>query len=288
MNTGIVIIFYHPEHDRVKRSIDVCSRLGWPTVIIDNSPQAYDDAVSFPSNVDYLFLNGNKGIGAAQNRGIEYLLAHSVDTIVLLDQDTQLSEQWLSQLQQRFLIAKSLFPQLAALGPQVICEFDGQAVEPKIQKPIASHAGFNKVKQIIASGMMLDTGSLSAIGLMDESLFIDGVDHEWCWRATMLGYDVAKDTQTLMRHRQGDDRVRCLGLTFKVGSPIRLYYQFRNILLLIRRPYVPLYWKCRHSLALPLRWFVNRFFVAEGKARGRFMGKGLIDGLRGKVGPVDG
>lgn len=288
MITGIVVIFYHPEQERVKLSLDVCNRLGWPTVIVDNSPQPYDDVINLPKNVEYVFLAGNKGIGAAQNRGIEYLLAHSVKNIVLLDQDTQLNEQWLSQLQQRFIVAKSHFPQLAALGPQVICEFDGQAVEPKIQKAISCRAGFHNVKQIIASGMMLDAGTLSNIGLMDEALFIDGVDHEWCWRAISLGYDIAKDTQTRMLHRQGDGRVRCLGLTFKVGSPIRLYYQFRNILLLIRRPYVPLYWKCRHSLALPLRWLVNRFFIDEGKVRGKFMRKGVIDGLRGKDGPVDG
>jgi rhamnosyltransferase len=110
-------------------------------------------------------------------------------------------------------------------------------------------------------------------------LFIDGVDHEWCWRAKQKNLMVAIAEKVEMVHRLGDSRSKFAGLTYKVGSPIRLYYQFRNVLILSRRGYVPWYWKCRNLAVLPIRFFANSLLQDHKVDRIKYMLCGLWDGL---------
>lgn len=90
-----------------------------------------------------------------------------------------------------------------------------------------------------------------------------------------------------MVHRLGDSRAKFAGITYKVGSPIRLYYQFRNILLLSRRSYVPFYWKLRCTCLLPVRFFLNGLMQSNRRHRVKYMLKGLADGVLGRSGSYD-
>lgn len=155
-----------------------------------------------------------------------------------------------------------------------------------IQKGKQVSLGLREVKQIIASGMLISQQAFEKVGEKESALFIDGVDHEWCWRAKRLGLKVYQSQLVSMPHRQGDDRMKVLGITFKQGAPVRLYYQLRNVLILSRRRYVPIYWKCRHLFAIPLRYIVNRFVFENGQERGQFMRKGLRDGIKKTYGPL--
>jgi rhamnosyltransferase len=284
LKTGTVIILYHPDVKRVEQNLRVLSRLNWTIVLVDNSPEPHDfNAVP---HHQYLHLADNPGIATAQNKGLEQLQNNHVELALLLDQDSLLDESWLIKMPKQFTKAQQQLGRVAALGPQIICEFDGKPVRPKVQKAAKICDEFEVVKQIIASGMLIDMGLLQDIGLMDESLFIDGVDHEWCWRANAKGYCIVRDTTLLMTHRQGDARKRILGIQFKVGAPVRLYYQARNIIALSYRSYVPLYWKVRNLGALPVRWWVNRWHLPEGAKRGQYLTKGLLDGLKKYSGKI--
>ena len=112
-------------------------------------------------------------------------------------------------------------------------------------------------------------------------------DYEWCWRARSMGFDVAKAKNVEMVHRLGDSRSKFVGITYKVGAPIRLYYQFRNIFLLSRRAYVPNYWKARCLFFMPIRFFLNSVMQKNRRNRAGFMLKGIYDGLLGRKGPYD-
>jgi rhamnosyltransferase len=148
-----------------------------------------------------------------------------------------------------------------------------------VQREVSVYENLVCVTQIISSGMMIDLSKLELIGFKDERLFIDGVDHEWCWRAKTQNLLVAIANNVEMVHKLGDGRSKFAGITYKVGSPIRLYYQFRNILILTRRGYVPTYWKTRNVLVLPIRFFANSLLQSNKRERIKFMLCGLLDGL---------
>ena len=83
-----------------------------------------------------------------------------------------------------------------------------------------------------------------------------------------------------MNHRLGDARGKFLGMTYKIGSPIRLYYQFRNILVLCRRGYVPLYWKFSNIIGMILRFIIFSTQVEDSDIRRSYMIKGFIAGIK--------
>ena len=285
MNCGVVIVLFHPDIDHVQSIVDEFAIARWPVVIVDNSPQPSNFVV--PQQCTYLHFPNNVGIAQAQNIGLECLFSKHSSHAILLDQDSQFSLKMASVLLEQFNQLEQSY-KVAALGPSILCQFSQQVVDGKLQKgqPI-HHLQVKEVKQIIASGMVLSKSSFSAVGEKESGLFIDGVDHEWCWRARKRGYRIFQSLSVQMPHRQGDDRIKICGVTFKQGAPIRLYYQMRNLLLLSRRNYVPFYWKCRHMLAIPLRYLVNRFYFAQGRQRGYFIMKGLSDGIRAKRGRIE-
>ena len=53
-----------------------------------------------------------------------------------------------------------------------------------------------------------------------------------------------------------------------VHSPLRMYYQTRNRLLLYRRSYIPLQWTLKDFLRMVVRFVATIFFVAP---RGQYL-----------------
>lgn len=282
MKFGSVIVLYQPNQAHVAFLVSQFQALRWPVVVVDNSP-LLQAAPPLP-NTTHIAFPENVGIAAAQNAGIKTLKAMGCEGCLLLDQDSLLATEQISVLASEFLRIRSLRDDVAAVGPQIFCQFEQKVLLGKRAQVPFPGCEYRLVPQIIASGMLMDISKLAQIGGKEESLFIDAVDHEWCWRAAKQGYVIAQTDKVVMHHRQGDARIKVAMVKFKVGAPIRLYYQVRNLILLLPRSYVPLTWKVRNLAALPLRFVVNTFFVSEGRSRFYYMLKGLVHGIRGKSG----
>ena len=285
-NIGAVIILYNPDIEIVMKNVHVLTSQVEHIVLVDNS----DDLLqldSFPSNVTYISYQKNLGIAEAQNLGIDKLMSFQSEYIILFDQDSDLECYDVKKITVSFKNAAVNNLKLACVGPRIKDIFSNSEVKPLIQKEFERIGSLVLCSQIIASGKMLSVEALKQIGLMESELFIDGVDHEWCWRARKLGFDVAINDDVLMEHTLGDARYKCLGITFKVASPIRLYYQFRNILLLSRRNYVPLYWKVRNIISIPIRMIVFGVIHPKSSEYLGYMMLGLKDGLKKSTGKIN-
>lgn len=287
MTVGAVIILYHPQVAHLNAMLSALESLHIPVILVDNTPVPLTGAHIELTDNTYLHCPANVGIAEAQNQGIDKLIEQGAEAVLILDQDSQLTTEFLQQLLDSYYYALDKMDRVACLGPQIVCEFMDKTVQAKIHKPNTICDQLQSVRQIIASGMIVNVEAYHRVGKKDSLLFIDGVDHEWCWRARSQGFHVLQACNVKMKHRQGDGRHRILGLNFKRGAPVRLYYQVRNVLILSRRRHVPLYWKCRNLLALPVRWLVNRWWFPDGKLRGHFVLRGLIDGLKGKSGKLE-
>ena len=68
-------------------------------------------------------------------------------------------------------------------------------------------------------------------------------------------------------------------------SPRRLYYRFRNFVLLMRCTYVPWRWKLRACWYWLGNAYAYLLFSPNRLANLRFVCRGLWDGLRGRTGP---
>jgi len=68
------------------------------------------------------------------------------------------------------------------------------------------------------------------VGLMDEDLFIDHVDSEWCFRAKAKGFQLFGVGGAAMTHALGERRKEIWFLRRRIVTlhkPFRYYYIFR-------------------------------------------------------------
>ncbi|GGO63548.1 glycosyltransferase family 2 protein [Bowmanella pacifica] len=289
MKIGAVVILYKPELNEAKALLDNLAQQVDALCIVDNSPESTYSQLALAGYENQIFFHfpDNIGIASAQNVGLQHLLKDGCDFGLLFDQDSQFDIGFVAKLAELFQKSRQHYlPRLVALGPSLMCSYTKKIVRPKIQTEIEQFDDISSVPQIIASGMMIDLHWLQQIGLKDDALFIDGVDHEWCWRARKHGFSVGLALDICMSHKLGDGRRRFAGITYKVGAPVRLYYQFRNIFLLSRRSYVPLYWKFRNFAVMPLRIFTNCVLLPDRMMRLRYMLQGIIDGMLNRSGPI--
>ncbi|MFN2199748.1 MAG: glycosyltransferase family 2 protein [Caldilineaceae bacterium] len=243
--------------------------------------------------IHWVRLGENLGIAAAQNRGIEWARVHGADYVLLSDQDSEPAPDMVRQL---LSAARELARQGVPLG-LVAPDFvdDRQAVRIPFMhiadgRPrwfgCAGADGTAEITTAIASGSLIPLATLDAVGPMRESMFIDLVDIEWCFRANSLGFRAFGVCAAKLRHNLGEQPARLLGRTLSRHSPLRNYYFYRNAVWLLRQGYVASAWKRTIARQMLKRYVVFSLFVHPRMGYLRMMSLGLLHGLRGRSGPL--
>jgi rhamnosyltransferase len=141
---------------------------------------------------------------------------------------------------------------------------------------------------LITSGLLIPIPVLEDVGLMREDFFIDHVDIEWSHRARSKGYSLWGTGQARMRHRMGEsESLRVWYFGWRNESyykPERLYYRFRNLVVLWRSDYIELGWKIRNSWYWLGFLYSHLFFGPNPLASLKIAARGVCDGLRGRMG----
>jgi rhamnosyltransferase len=123
---------------------------------------------------------------------------------------------------------------------------------------------------------------------MNESLFIDDVDTEWCLRARSLGYTVIGACGALMNHTLGARTIRVRlnrQHDVPVHSPGRLYYMVRNHFLLMRMPHVPWRWWLPNLVRLVFMLGLFSIRISPRSENFAMMMRGFWDGVLKRSGP---
>lgn len=248
-NTGAVIVTYYPVIESLYLLIESISKTCSYCVVIDNTPVENNNELlqleNRFSNLKVICLQSNAGVARAQNIGINYLY-NRCSFFIFFDQDSVPSKGMIEHLYTQFneLVIKGYRP--GAIGPQIINKASGTPYVARIKKGtyLPGKTKLKEMSQLMSSGTFLSRESWQTIGLLEEQLFIDGVDMEWCWRGRKKnGLRFFVSEEVFLYHSIGEDR-KLLGL-FRIKAPTaeRCYYLYRNYLYLIRRSYVPFYWK---------------------------------------------
>ncbi len=287
MNRSIcgVVILYNPEKESVGINLRLIANQVDSLILIDNSPVEIGShffSDQSEKTFEYIYNNNKGGIAGAQNIGIKRAEALGSSHIILFDQDSVPNETMVSTLISDLDYLCQEGEKVAVIGPQAINNQTKKAYKPRIKKDTlyANNPTLEIQKQIISSGSLFPIAIFKVVGYMDESLFIDGVDHEWCWRAKVKGYSSFISTNTVMLHMLGEGDRKFLGINVAVTSSFRLFYQYRNYIVLFKRSYVPLYWKVNNGV----KYFVKLFFygmVVKPRLRNlRNITKGIIAGFK--------
>lgn len=296
-NTSAVVVTYHPHLEQLGRLIDSLTRQCFNVIIVDNSENDFQDTKDYFQAypfVSLITLKYNSGIAKAQNIGIKLSMDKNADAICLFDQDSEIDDDFVEGLwRAHFAITAKMTTRIAAIGPNYI-NANNEVISPfvnlkhlSIRRVVCDvNAEFVSVDCLISSGCMLFVDALRTVGLMQEDLFIDYVDTEWCLRAKQSGFFCFGACQVPMRHSIGDGAAKFLGRNFSMHAPARHYYLMRNAIHLYVRSGLPFQWKIADGLRLLCKFLI---YIAAGKPRQEhfiMMTRGIWHGLIGRLGKL--
>ncbi len=234
-----VVVLYYPDESELLRNIR--SYLGQTAVLyaIDNTPDAATRSATQQllaqlqdDRLQYLPNDRNEGIAAALNKAARMAIAKDCSWLLTMDQDSYFDEQAIRQYTE---CLSTVFDQQPATA----------IVAPAINTPAGETAVYSKVVSVITSGSMIRLSTWEQLGGFDEKLFIDEVDHEYCYRVQAQGYEVIQLTQVVLHHQLGRKKTSGYFGTIArrnrtIHSPLRVYFMVRNYLY-VRKQYRKLF-----------------------------------------------
>ena len=296
MSICAVVVTYKPDLDALGCLLDALVPQVTSIVLVDNGSEVDLQAwnKSRQSKADELLLLGeNKGIAVAHNKGIQWARNCGAGFVLLMDQDSIPMPDMVVRLRSTYtdLVAKGVL--VAALGSQfrdndsgTLSKFVRVGILGFILLDCNPANSIVEADFLISSGSLLPLAAIEAVGLMDEGLFIDYVDTEWCLRAKAKGFRIFGVCDAVMTHTLGEQRKKIWFLrqrSVPFHHPFRYYYMFRNSVLLYRRSYIPWNWKLA-DIAKCFKVVLSSLIAPNRFACLKMMALGLADGLKGTNG----
>ena len=280
MKIGCILVTYNPDIELLTKVLSKIINQVDKVFISDNSTNGVNNNFDDYYNVKYHSNSGNIGIASAQNAGINYFTLKSFDFILFLDQDSIPSDNLVFKLYNTYLeLTKKDFC-VGGIGPRPYNRKEKTIYKPVIKKGYKINSNITEVGEIISSASFIPLINFLTVGKMDDSLFIDGVDHEWCWRArkeAKLRFFIVDNV--LLSHQLGEGDRLFFFKKVSIPTPFRTYYQFRNYFYLVKRSYVPLYWKVSNGFKYAIKYFYFSIFISPQFEYFCRINKGIIDGV---------
>lgn len=286
---GAVMVLYAPDLDVTDKAIEAILPQVDVLCIVDNTPGADLSARFTDDRIHYIAMSDNSGIAAAQNRGTRWLLDRGVDFLVYTDQDSETRPDTIARLMKGYDILTDAGVKVGLTGTLPVNRETGEPYRlsarridtPDDLRRIPGAEGISEYYSAISSISLIPRRAMLDNGGFDESLFIDGVDHEWCWRAWHThAYRTFIVRDAVIDHCLGQGDRHLAARQVHIASADRVYYQFRNYLWLKRLEYTPAYWIKKNGLKYAVKFF---YFPIMVSPRGKYLKnilRGIRDGLR--------
>lgn len=296
-----IIISYHPDTEQLAC---LCEKLESQCqyVVVDNGSDPgllVELEKRLTEHGNLLPLNGNLGIAAAQNAGVDFAcktLAIRPTYYLFLDQDSMPGNDLVSSLRREYEVAKRSDPRVAAVGPALLDVRNGEFLrlhQETLGIYIKRHinAGTNgrlhRVASLNSSGTFLEAVVLEETGGFLEKLFIDHVDTEWSHRARHMGYNLYVSSRVCLEHEMGRglETIWMFGeQQFPSRAPIRHYYLFRNNVFLLSQPQMSRTWRFWSILKLLLTFAYFGTVSKDRKEQRKMMIQGIAAGRKRELG----
>lgn len=243
------------------------------------------------SDIIYLDLHKNHGIAYAQNKGIEVAKASGAKFVLLLDQDSALPDNMVSDLMTVYNSLITVGHKVATVGPAFLDEKTNELAKVirhrklRVHKSIPNQSNnFEVADYVISSGSLIPIEVLDEVGDMDEQLFIDWVDIEWGMRAKRYGYVSYIAPRVIMRHSIGDEYVKFGHKNINLHTDFRNYFIVRNSIYLSLYSKLPLNFKIIQLGKVPLYILFYSYHSKKRLYSFGLLTKAVIDGILKNMG----
>jgi rhamnosyltransferase len=234
-----VLSLFNPPAEVVDRVRRLQQQVGYVVVVDDGSPSPDEATFEQLAGVAQVIrLGENKGIAAALNAGIQHARTlGDPGWVMTLDQDSEISTGFVENALATAERAKQAGIRVGAVTPE---SHNGSPIAM-----LPENDGFRQGFDPMQSGTLISAKALDHVGLLEESLFIDGVDSEFTARLRQQHYRLIAGEGCDLSHTLGQARpMKILGRRVKVAgreinvyyhAPFRVYYMARNSVRLTRK-----------------------------------------------------
>ncbi|MGC9402643.1 glycosyltransferase family 2 protein [Vibrio genomosp. F10 str. 9ZC157] len=290
MSLTSIIITFQPELSSVEPLLLACQSNGNSVIVVDNGSENAKELAEVCQSferVNLIYLDANFGIAEAQNIAIKHLQIDDDELVVFFDQDSSIGHDYLNQVEETYQKLERNYGRALVLGPSFynrvskfeypVIKLNKLGLRQKILPSQFAHP--TEASCIISSGMTVKNDTLKQVGLMEESLFIDYVDTEWCLRARKLGYPILVDPSLVMEHEIGTNNLKLLRWRVPVHSAARRYYRIRNSFFLFNYSHVPKLTSLREIVFSIVHQVFLVIFTEEKIGHFKSLIRGVRDGL---------
>ncbi|MCZ6913312.1 MAG: glycosyltransferase [Rickettsia endosymbiont of Ixodes persulcatus] len=225
----IVIVLYHPDEKKLLELIHTCCQTSVSVrisiLLFDNAQIADSMILQLSSQAVYYQSSKNVGVSGAYYYASEMASSKNFNFLLLLDQDSQLPNNFMDAMLTSFFQLQTEYPRLAAIGPA----WNDPRFSLKKKKLTLNKS----VAILISSGMLIWVPVLRDVGFPKKNYIIDHVDTEWCLRAFSKNYQLIKLQHVHMQHTLGEVK-KIAKVTLRYHQPIRYYYRVRNGFFIFR------------------------------------------------------
>lgn len=230
-SVAAVIITYNVENDFKKRINKLKGKVD-EIIVVDNGSK--DKTISMLKELEreitIIYLEENKGIAYALNKGINYSIKKGYNWILTLDHDSIITDDMIKNMLNCYESFDEDFKEkVAMLVPVHVEEKEYKSNASSITQ--VSSVSYMEVLTEITSGALTKAEIYKNIGMYDEKLFIDLVDHDYCLYLNKKGFKIIQVKSAILIHNLGESvKKSLLGLKMipTNHSPLRRYYMSRN------------------------------------------------------------
>jgi rhamnosyltransferase len=280
LRISCVVVLFNPTNVVVEL-VRALSAEGYGVVVVVNAAaESILREIRMLPSVSLIDNGGNVGLGTALNVGIRYAFSvNGSDFVALFDQDSSPDSSMPAALVTE--LEASAVERVACIGPMLVDKKDRKACYGANNRKRPPECR----RSIPTSGSVIPRAAYEAVGPMMDQLFIDGIDHEWCFRASSKGYAVLVSESTQMLHDMGDASLNYFGQYKPVHrSPVRHYYIVRNAIYLAKLSYLPLAWRLM-ELFKTVRRILAYLVVSTSRMRSfRMIWCAIRDGYASRMG----
>lgn len=213
---GSCTVLYNP-NESVLTNLNSYSNCVDISVVVDNSDTKNEISQSLKNDPNFIYIDmdGNKGIAAALNKGIEYLNSKNIDFALTMDQDS--------------LFPTKYYPNILKLVDKYKKEYS--VIGLNFNQENGGSDEIIEVPYWITSGNFVNISDFMSVGGFMNELFIDYVDFELGYKFKKNGFKICYLKDFSLKHTIGNPiEIHLFGKTYYAmnHSPIRYYYRYRN------------------------------------------------------------
>lgn len=292
---AIIIVNWNGLKD-THECLDTVKKLNYSNyeiIVVDNGSEKYDADIlekMFGAEIGIIRSRENLGFAGGNNLGIRYALDHGAEYVLLLNNDTVVDKNFLSEM----VDVAGSDKNIGMVGAKIFFYselnriwFAGGKINWLLTK--GEMVGYNQIDKgqydairetdfITGCCLLVKKEVIEKIGLLPEEYFVYYEDTDWCLNARRNGYKCVYAPKAEIWHKASVG----LGL----GSPTYIYYNIRNGLILAKRnasfPIMVIVYA--DSVWRIIKQIFKYIFIPSKRTWAKFVFKGIEDFYLGRTG----